>query len=458
MENRHCRARLDTALPIGRTQRIPKRSLGQAGSGSPLRDQQKNALLLFPLVFLLACSLSAFAQGSPAGTPSSGAPPVIARSVSAQGDATIANNDEAAARNAALADAMRKAVEQAVGEIVPSQTALEDYKVLNDTIYSNTSRYVSDYTVLGEAANNNIYTVEIKATISTAHLKEALNTIGLLAEQKKMPRVAVIILEHDCGGKLFSSSLLYAPTIPNNEGTPGQIQVRRAAGPPSMAEREIAGQLADNGFNVIKHADILSALRSARGYTVQTLNDSTVQTIGRLSNIAVIFYGTADARLDGEVPGSEMRFVLATVSLRAIDTVDGRLLFSGEQHAVSIHTDLATAGKEALKKAVDRVADKMIAPVLDAWKQQTGSGTPIRLTVDDVSSPAVLGRLMGQIMTLSGVQHVYQRSIGGGATAMDVNFKGDARELTAALIGDRAITTLSAITVTTTNTIRARIK
>ncbi|MCL5277084.1 MAG: hypothetical protein M1517_04825, partial [Deltaproteobacteria bacterium] len=221
---------------------------------------------------------------------------------------------------------------------------------------------------------------------------------------------------------------------------------------------EMAGKLADNGFDVVGPAEILKAIESSKGYKGQALDDGAAEKIGRLSNIDVILYGSADVRLYGEVPGSEMRSARAVVSLRAVDTDNGRLLFSGEQQGASIHVDPAVAGKEALKKAVDTIADKMIATVLDEWRQEAGSGVPIRLTVDNVKLPDELAGLTSQLMSISGVRHVSEMSIGGGEAAFDVDFKGDARGLATSLLGSKALTALFDITETTRNSVRLKAK
>jgi hypothetical protein len=58
--------------------------------------------------------------------------------ITADGVAAVVKGDTGAARDKALDDALRKAVEQAVGTLIESETMVQNYQVLNDSIYSQT--------------------------------------------------------------------------------------------------------------------------------------------------------------------------------------------------------------------------------------------------------------------------------------------------------------------------------
>lgn len=421
-------------------------------------NSNKKGIPVFLTIFLLVLSFNAFAGEGNGITSSASSAPDNSKTVTAQGTAMINNNDEASARNAAINDAMRKAVEQAIGTIVSSQTTVENYKLLDDKIYSNTSGYVQDYKIVKEGANNNVYTVTIQATIGTAHLKDDLGAIGLLMKQKKMPRVAVIILEQNIGEKRFESALFYAPMTPYEGYVVHEVRLMHETGNMSIAENEMMKKLTDNGFNVVDPATLLKDIKLGAGYRIQTLDDNSIQSIGKLSNIDVIIYGRAVAKLYGRVAGSEMRSAQANISLRAVDADDGRVLASGEKHAASVHIDTMTAGNDALKKAADELADSMIATILGTWKQEVNNGELVKITVDNIQSAGELVELKDQLMSTSGVQEVYERSIGKGEATMDVDYQGNAQDLAKSLLSNKSMTALFDITGTTMNTITLKKK
>jgi hypothetical protein len=373
--------------------------------------------------------------------------------VTAQGTAIINNGDESSARNAAINDALQKAVEQAVDTIVLSQTTVEDYKLLSDKIYSNASSYVHDYKIINEGAVNNIYDVTIQATIGTKHLRDDLGAVGLLMKQKRMPRVAVIILEQNIGGKRLESALFYAPLTQYEGYTVSEVHTLHEVGDMSVAENEMMKKLLDSGFNVVDESALLKDINLVSGYGLQSLDDSTIENLGKLANVDVIIYGTAVAKLYGMVAGSEMRSAQANVSLRAVDTDDGRVLASGEQHAASVHIDTMTAGNDAIKKATDKLAESMLSSILSKWKQEANNGSLVNLIVNGVNSAGDLVVLKDQLMSTSGVQDIYERNIGNGEASMDVNYQGNAQGLVNSLLSNKTVTALFRITATTMNTI-----
>ncbi len=375
------------------------------------------------------------------------------QTVTAQGTAIINNGDESSARNAAINDALQKAVEQVVDTIVSSQTTVEDYKLLSDKIYSNASSYVHDYKIINEGAVNNIYNVTIQATIGTKHLRDDLGAVGLLMKQKRMPRVAVIILEQNIGGKRLESSLFYAPLTPYEGYTVSEVHILNKVGDMSVAENEMMKKLLDNGFNVVDESALLKDIKLASGYSLQSLDDSTIENLGKLANVDVIIYGTAVAKLYGRVAGSDMRSAQANVSLRAVDTDDGRVLASGEQHAASIHIDTMTAGNDAIKKATDKLAESMISTILGRWKQEVSNGSLVHLTVNGINTVGDLVVLKDQLMSTGGVQDVYEREIDNGEASLDVHYQGNAQGLVNSLLSNKTVTTLFRITATTMNTI-----
>ncbi len=59
--------------------------------------------------------------------------------VTAEGMAVVTAGNTAIARDQAVNDAQRKAVEQAVGSMVSSQTVMENYEVLSDSVYTKSN-------------------------------------------------------------------------------------------------------------------------------------------------------------------------------------------------------------------------------------------------------------------------------------------------------------------------------
>jgi len=96
------------------------------------------------------------------------------------------------AREAAINQANRLAVEQAMGVYVISETLVENMAVVSDTILTKASGYVSGYKVLSESTKDGIYQVKVESTVSLEPLVDQLAKLGLLRDWN----VAVLLVSN----------------------------------------------------------------------------------------------------------------------------------------------------------------------------------------------------------------------------------------------------------------------
>ncbi|HSA77448.1 MAG TPA: flagellar assembly protein T N-terminal domain-containing protein, partial [Nitrospirota bacterium] len=126
------------------------------------------------------------------------------RTVSAEGVATIQQGAVDMARDAALEDAQKRAVEQAIGIMIDSQTQVENYQLISDKILSQTKGYISRYNVTGETQEGPLLRVRITADVSLGKLNDDLSTIGILLGQLHKPRTMIMIAEQNIGNEWYA--------------------------------------------------------------------------------------------------------------------------------------------------------------------------------------------------------------------------------------------------------------
>jgi hypothetical protein len=110
------------------------------------------------------------------------------KEVMVEGVSSIEGGRKDIARDHAIKDALRKAVEQAVGTFISSETVVENYEVLSDRIYSKAEGYVAEYKVLREKVEGDLYRVLISAKVKMGDIKDDLKAIGILVEYLGRPR------------------------------------------------------------------------------------------------------------------------------------------------------------------------------------------------------------------------------------------------------------------------------
>ncbi len=121
------------------------------------------------------------------------------KTVTAEGVAAIQQGALDIARDAAIEDAQKRAVEQAVGIIIDSQTQVENFQLISDKILSQTKGYITRYSVTGERQDSGLLRVAITADVALSKLSDDLSGIGILMSQMHKPRTMILIAEQNIG-------------------------------------------------------------------------------------------------------------------------------------------------------------------------------------------------------------------------------------------------------------------
>ena len=119
-----------------------------------------------------------------------------AEAVEVEGVAAIVKDDIAMARDRAIDDAKRKAVEMVAGSRVQAESITQNYQLVEDRIYARASGFVKQYRILAEHRDQGVYRVRLKAEVDGKSLVEDLSLI-----LKTRPRVIVMIAEQTSGGR-----------------------------------------------------------------------------------------------------------------------------------------------------------------------------------------------------------------------------------------------------------------
>ena len=114
--------------------------------------------------------------------------------VTATGMSFFEPGREAIARERALDDAKRVALEEAVGVTIESQTLVENFQVSRDQVFSRASGYLKNVKILEEKKSKfGSYTVKIRAEVEVASLVEDLDRFTKILSWQKNPRIRVQI-------------------------------------------------------------------------------------------------------------------------------------------------------------------------------------------------------------------------------------------------------------------------
>ncbi len=336
------------------------------------------------------------------------------QTINAEGFGAVIGGDRAIARDQAINDALRKAVEQAVGILVSSETMVQNFQTLNDRIYTQTQGYVQNYRILAEKPEANVHQVSIEAAVAIGNLEKDLQALGFLLGQVGKPRVMILIAEQNIGREYFTYWWGH----------------RAEQADLNVAENAMLDRFREKGFDLVDPQTQAGNIKIAPALQVAELNDRGAITLGKQVDAEIVIVGKALAKIAGSIAGTSMKSAQANVSFRVIQIDNARILSSGTESAAAVHINEVTAGVEALKKASAKVSDKMMDDILKNFQKRVGSTTTVQLTLFGLTGVEDLRKFRSSVLgQVRGLEGIHERSFSENVAKMDVDVKGSAQSL-----------------------------
>lgn len=333
--------------------------------------------------------------------------------VTAMGVAAIYSGDKVAARDKAIDDAKRKAVEQAVGTMVSSSTVTENFQLISDKIYSKSTGYIKNYKVVSEKVEEGTVMVKIKATVGTGDLKNDLDGILQVLRAKNMPRVLVMIAEQHVGAaqpefwwgdKTFKTSM-------------------------DVVENAIISEWQPKGVKFVDRQALMGKMSTGLASN-STPDQSMVKEFAGTSGAELVIRGDAVAQDNGTIMSTQMHSVQATVSARALNLDDGTIVATSTVNLSVGHINPLMGGNIALKKAGEKAAKELLEKILAQWSSDVSGPATVNLKISGVKK-SKYRKLLADFMRdeVRGVKEVHKRGYKKKVAEFDVVITGDAQDL-----------------------------
>jgi hypothetical protein len=100
------------------------------------------------------------------------------------GTTVIVEGNLARARDVAITNGKRNALEEAVRSLIPEPVAFENYEIINDHIYQHYQRFIDTFRILSEKSRDTLYEATLETTVAVEKLKRALVSLGLIEEDQ----------------------------------------------------------------------------------------------------------------------------------------------------------------------------------------------------------------------------------------------------------------------------------
>ncbi len=328
------------------------------------------------------------------------------------GTGAILNANVSAARETAISSSLVSAIESVTAELLPLDSRVRNFKIMDEMFFANTDQFVREYKVLTETVSGNDYRVLVQATIFTEQVKRQLANVGLIQGKKEMPRVLFLVTEKHFDDVLpkywWGEDLTYVP---------------------HTTESAMAEAMKARGFIIINHG----RLKEAVNYAIDLNNEEALQ-LGRLMEADVVVVGSAETALAPNTMGTDIRSFSATVYARAVRTDTGEKIGAVSRSAVTANIDELAGGKEALENASEMVGTDLSLQVAAAWQPYKANTSMIEIVVDGTGYLANFVKFRKMMRNTPGVEGIQIREILPDQATMTVDYQGNARSLADALI------------------------
>ena len=361
--------------------------------------------------------------------------------VSAVGQAAILNGDQVSARDKAIADAQRKAVEQAVGTMISSESLTVNYELVSDKILSKAVGYIKGYKILSEDKGNDknpIYTVKIQAKVGAADIDKDLAAIKSMLSAKNLPRILVMVAEQNVGD-------------PN-------AQIRWQSNMDSFENAFMEAWLS-KGFKFVDRQALQGKIKVAPAFSTGDPSVDAVKEVATGTGAEVVIYGKAVATNNGPAMGTALFSIRADVSLRLLNLDTAQIVATSAQSATLGHVNPQTGGLKAIQEAARKSAGELLTKLLAQWQQDVHGAATVNLTISNVKQSRDLKAIASFLKEeVRGVEAVRQRTYKAKVAELEVDVKGTAQELADELEAKKFKGFKLDIDEFTANTIKASMK
>ncbi len=128
----------------------------------------------------------------------------------------------------------------------------------------------------------------------------------------------------------------------------------------STTEATIARKLIESGFSILEPLVLTKVIKQDRAFRLVNLSQAKSLKLGELSRADYVILGKAVASSGGKVPQSSMVSCFANITAKVIRVKDGKVTAYLDTAGNSAHLDAITGGREALNRAADDLAVKII--------------------------------------------------------------------------------------------------
>jgi len=249
-----------------------------------------------------------------------------------EGTSSVTDGDLTLAKDIAIKNAKRSAVEDIVANFIKEIEGVEIYKEsLEENIYNNYENFIQSYKILGDIQDKDTYSITIEVNIFEDSIKKRLLSLGI-ASIKHDNRKILLIIDEKTNISLAEDSFLF---------------------PFSISEDAISKMLRDAGFEVINRSFVRNKIDLKDLKQAITGDGKIVYSITKPFNADIVILGIAGVKAETGGVKAELNTKVYSVKKEAL---------IGERDEITnvLTTDKAIGIAQSLRNAADKVAPVLV--------------------------------------------------------------------------------------------------
>ena len=322
-----------------------------------------------------------------------------------------AGEDEAAAREAAVAQALGQAVVQAAVAMVDPATIRSRLAELDEKILAKAPQFVTTYSLQAHAKSGGEVVVLVSVSVDKHSLDQALNQAGLRLPAARQTLTLVLVSEEAAPGR------------------PAVYWWGGASGTPA-APLPVAEVLESLGVRMVDPATLAGKVPAEARQPV--LSEEQALELARLAGAGLVIMGRVRT-YPLVTPEDESPPPVA--QLMALEVGSQKALSLVESEGPRFHLTPGPGAGLKVTDAVQQAVRQLLEQISKAAPSQSAPGSQITLTIRGLRSLADLHRFEEVLDSLSGVVASARRqSVGAGWAALKVKLNGPPSQLADQLI------------------------
>lgn len=343
-------------------------------------------------------------------------PPSL-KTVEAVGTVRVQGEKIVEAREAAISSGLAAAVDRAILEMIPVETATANFSAITELFYTNVNQFVQGYKVLAESRGSGFYRVMVQASVSSGAIHKQLVGAGISLGKKILPSILLMV----------SDQRMDSPEARYWWG-PGPATASPAA------ESLLSRTFSEKGYGIIGHelvgaADVLAPVK-------QNSNPGNAQAaeIGARANADMVIAGSVTLQKVSAALETAPKPIKAVMALRVVRSGSGEELAAVEQAAVVPNAEDAAGIDQALATLAKTAGDELSKQMASAWQKQVRKSGSVELLIEGTSQLGNYSAFRSVLSKVSGVKNVQIKEMKTDKSTLVVEYPNGSSQLAEALM------------------------